>query len=243
MTGSTEFRQVNRRRLYQQVADDLERLILNGTYALDSRLPSEQELADSYHVSRNVIREALKTLKELGLVSIHTGSGTYVRRPTVKPVSEAIHRFIRHSASAISFTQLFEARRIIEPDIAHLAAQRASDEDLQKIHTALQAMELCGPDPRLTSQADVDFHLSVAAATHNPLAASLLDSLIAPMHDMLVASYTAQPFHEETGQPHRRIYGALCAHDAEQARAEMLDHLLKGEQELLELGLTQEPQP
>ena len=114
------------------MAEDLERLILDGSCAFDSRLPSEQELADAYGVSRNVIREALKGLKELGLVSIHTGSGAYVSRLTVKPVPEALHRFIRHSASNISFTQLFEVRRIIEPDFAHLAAQRAIGDDLKK---------------------------------------------------------------------------------------------------------------
>lgn len=237
----TPVRQVYRRRLYQQVAEDIERLILEGSYLPETRLPAEQELANTYGVSRNVVREALKSLKENGLVLIRTGSGSFVRRPTAKPISEAVHRFIRHGANGISFLQLFEARRIIEPDFAHLAAQRATDDDLKKIHTALTAMEKSRRDPKLTSQADVDFHLSIAAAAHNPLVASLLDSLIAPLHNVLTTSYAAQPFEIESGiADHRRIFAALRDHDPDLARREMLDHLLRGERELVELGLPPE---
>ena len=79
-------------------------------------------------------------------------------------------------------------------------------------------MEKSRPDPKLTSQADMDFHLSIAA-THNPLVASLLDALSAPLHNLLTTSYAAQPFQIDSGIP---------------------DHLLKGERELVELGLPQE---
>lgn len=234
-------RQVYRRRLYQQIADDIERLILDGTYLPDSRLPSEQELAGTYGVSRNVIREALKSLKELGLISIRTGSGTYVRPPTAKPISEAMHRFIQHSGSGISFLQLYEARRIIEPDCTRLAAQRASDDDLNQIRASLQTMEGHRHDPEVTTQADLDFHLGIAAATDNPLMPSLLDPIIAPLNKLLRTSYVSHPFLIESGlEDHRRILATLQDHDADRAYQEMLRHLSKGERELLELGVTQE---
>jgi DNA-binding FadR family transcriptional regulator len=91
---------VDRRRLYQQIADDIERLILDGTFPPESRLPSEQELAVKYGVSRNVIREALKSLKELVWSASGTGSGTLCQAsdhenpfPKLNPSSHSLPEF------------------------------------------------------------------------------------------------------------------------------------------------------
>jgi GntR family transcriptional repressor for pyruvate dehydrogenase complex len=228
---------INRRRLYQQIADDVEKLILNGTFPPESRLPSEQELADRYGVSRNVIREALKSLKELGLVSIRTGSGTYVIRPTMKPVSEALNRFVRHSIDDFSLAHFYEIRRMIEPDNAALAALRAGDEDLQAIEEPLRKMEANRSDSNAWSRADLEFHRAIAAATHNPLVRSIIDALIDPLHEVIAAGHS-EPSGTQAGlEAHGKILSAIRKRDEQEAHQAMLDHLLDSEQRLSKIGL------
>lgn len=228
---------ISRRRLYQQVAEDIERQILNGSYPLESRLPSEQELAGRYGVSRNVIREALKSLKELGLVSIRNGSGTFVSRPTTGPVSEALHRFLRHSPNGISLEQLYEVRRLVEPDCARLAAERATPEDLQAIEAALRTLEQNPDDPRLTSQADLDFHLAIAAATHNPLISAIVNPIIGPLYITISASHAYPKLIQLSLEGHKPIWAGIQGRDPERAWAAMQEHLTVGVREDLRLQI------
>jgi GntR family transcriptional repressor for pyruvate dehydrogenase complex len=232
---------VYRRRLYQQIAEDIEQQILSGTFPPESRLPSEQELADRYGVSRNVVREALKSLKEQGLVAIRTGSGTYVRRPTVKPISEALNRFVRHSLDDFSIAHFYEIRRMIEPENAALAAERATDEDLRAICLSLRAMEERQEDLEAWSQADLEFHRSIASATHNPLVQSIIDALIDPLLKVIAAGH-AEPHGTQAGlDAHKLITAAIQERDARRSYQAMLDHLIDSEKRLSRIGSSAKP--
>ena len=217
-----------RRRLYQQVAEDIERQILSGAYPPESRLPSEQSLAQGYGVSRNVVREALKSLKELGLVAIRTGSGTYVRRPSTQPVTEALQRFIRHSPGGITIAQLYDVRRMVEPECARLAAERATAEEVAAIARQEVALEDHQGDVALTSRADLDFHLAIAAGTHNPLISSLLNPVIVPLQKFFTVAHVIPDRVGIALQGHRAILSAIQERDAERAFQAMLDHLETG---------------
>jgi GntR family transcriptional repressor for pyruvate dehydrogenase complex len=233
---------VDRRRLYQQIAENIEELILNGTYSPGSRLPAEQELADQYEVSRNVIREALKSLKEVGLVSIRTGSGTYVCQPTTEPASEALHRFLRHSTDGFTIAHFYEIRRMLEPDSARLAAQRADEDDLRAIRASLESMEAHREDSEAWSHADLDFHLAIAAATHNPLIHSILYPLVDPLRKVIAAGH-AHPSGAKAGlEAHKRITAAIEERAPERAHQCMLDHLSDSEQRLSKLGFKPQDQ-
>lgn len=236
MESQINSRLVYRRRLYQQIADDIERLILDGTFPPDSRLPSEQEFAERYGVSRNVIREALKSLKEIGLVSIHTGSGTYVRRPTMKQVSQALNRFVRHSLHDFSAAHFYEIRRMLEPESACLAAQRATPEDIDTIRATLQNMEESQTDLEAWSCADLEFHRAIATATQNPLIGNIIDALIEPLRVVIVAGY-AEPQGTSFGlEAHKQITSAIQEHDGARAYQAMMNHLLDSEQRLAKVG-------
>jgi GntR family transcriptional repressor for pyruvate dehydrogenase complex len=172
-------------------------------------------------VSRNVVREALKTLKELGLVSIRTGTGTFVKRPTTQPVSDALNRFLRHSSDGLSIAQLYDVRRMIEPECARLAAERASDEEVQAIETAMRMMEDNLEDAMVTT--------AIATATHNPLIGSILDPVIAPLHRLIVATHAYPTRMAIALRGHRNVFQALRGRDPDAAYQAMLDHLLAGE--------------
>jgi GntR family transcriptional repressor for pyruvate dehydrogenase complex len=232
----TQTKRVTRKRLYQQVADDIERDILDGTFVPDSRLPSEQELADAYGVSRNVVREALKRLKEHGLVYIRTGSGTYISKPSTKPVSDALHRLLRRSDTTISIAHFYEIRRMLEPETARLAAERADKEDIKAIQVAYAAMEGSRDNREAWSQADLQFHFAVTTAAHNPLIQSVLNPLTEPLREVIGVGLS-EPSGAQAGlDAHRKILEAIQNHDPEVAYQSMLNHLLDSEKRLSKIG-------
>lgn len=229
-------KKIFRKRLYQQVADDIEVAILNGTYPHDCKLPSEQDLAEEYGVSRNVIREALKRLNERGLVSIKTGSGTYVRQPTTKPVSDALHRLLVYSNNSVSVAHFYEIRRMIEPEVARLAALHATDEDLEAIRSAYDRMHRNRENREVWTQADLQFHLAIAGATKNPLIQSILNPLNEPLLKVIEAGLE-EPSGVEAGlRAHREIISAIEDHDPERAHQAMLDHLMDSEERVSLVG-------
>jgi DNA-binding FadR family transcriptional regulator len=234
--STIETHRVNRRRLYQQIADDIERLILNGTFPADSRLPSEQEIASRYGVSRNVVREALKSLKEVGLVSIRTGSGTYVRRPSLEQVTDALNRYVLHSINDFSFAHFYEIRRILEPESARLAAQRASEQDIIAILAPLNDMEKNQGNLEAWSRADLEFHLAIATATRNPLVVNILTALIDPLRTVIAAGY-AEPRGTLAGlEAHQQIARAIQDSSGDIAYQAMLEHLIDSERRLEKVG-------
>jgi DNA-binding FadR family transcriptional regulator len=227
---------IDRRRLYQQIADDLERLMLEGVYPPGTRLPGEHELAELYGVSRNVVRETLKRLKERGLVVIRTGSGTFVRLPSTKPVSDALQRLLLHTANGVSIAHFYEIRRMIEPQSARLAAQRAREEDVRKIMEILHHMEASRTDSQEWTDADLQFHLAIASATQNPLLSSILDPLTGPLKRVIAAGHS-DPSGTQAGlEAHRRIVEAIRDKDGDSAYQAMLEHLIDSEQRLAKLG-------
>ena len=228
-------RHVSRRRLYQQIADDIERLILNGTFEAGTRLPSEQELSEHYGVSRNVIREALKSLKGVGLVSIRTGSGTYVRRPSMEQVTDALTRYVKHRLDEFSIRDFYEIRRMIEPENARLAAQRASEDDILAIQLQIKTMEESQDDIAVWSDADINYHLSIASATQNPLVVNILNTLIDPLRAVISVGYT-EPEGTNAGlEAHHRIADAIQSGSGEEAYQAMLTHLIDSEQRLIKV--------
>ncbi len=230
-------KRVVRTRLYQQVADDIEEAILDGSYPPGSKLPSEQELADDYGVSRNVIREALKRLQERGLVYIRTGSGTYISQPTTKPVSDALHRLLLYSNNSVSIAHFYEIRRMIEPVVARLAAERATEEDVAAMREACDLMDQNRQNPSEWTQADLQFHLAIAGATKNPLIQSILNPLNEPLLKVIEAGL-AEPSGVEAGlSAHHRIIASIEQHDPDLAAEEMLAHLLDSENRVSKLGI------
>ena len=232
----TTTKRVTRKRLYQQVADDIEALILNGSFASGSKLPSEADLAAEYGVSRNVIRESFKRLAERGLVVIKTGSGSYVSQPTTKSVSEALHRLLVYTSNDVSIAHFYEIRRMIEPAVARLAAERAGEADIDCIQDAYEKMKTNRSNGSAWTAADLQFHLAVAGATQNPLIQSILNPLNEPLLKVIEAGLS-EPSGVEAGlSAHRDLLQAIKEHDPERAEQVMLDHLNDSEQRVEGLG-------
>ena len=226
--------EITRERLYEQVAGRIQDFIVQGGLMPGDRLPPERELARQLGVSRTVIREAIKALQERGLVRVLTGSGTYVSRVAPDVVAQSISLFMR--AHPCPFSDLLEIRRLLEVEIAGLAAERGGEEDLRVLESALQEMEEASPHVRESAeglerfvQADMLFHQALARATKN----SLLPILLMPITDLLLefrrrASMPAGA-PESAIRFHRAILDRMRQHDGAGCQEIMREHMREAE--------------
>ena len=205
------------RRLYLEVANQIETLISSGQLQPGDRLPSERDLAVRFEVSRPTIREAMIALEIAGLVEIRTGSGIYVR---ANPMNKGIE-----DVGPGAF-EILEARQMIEPELARLAAQRISPAQLQELQQALSDMERESTEGSVSEEADKRFHCIIAEASGN----SALAAIVTWLWDMRINSELSTLFHQRVREigvhpslgQHKRVLEALSARDADAAEAAML---------------------
>jgi DNA-binding FadR family transcriptional regulator len=223
------FKKVERRRLPELVASEIEEAIMEGTFGVGKQLPSEQDLANQFGVSRNVVREAFKFLKERGLITILNGSGAYVSQPSGEHTSSALGRYIRFIGARNSIAALYEVRRILEGWNARFAAQRADPDDLQTLADCLQRMEQHAGSVAKWSEADLEFHLAIAKATHNPFLSVLLEPLVDQLHDVIVEGYAVPGAVERGFEAHTKVLDCIQRRDADGAYEAIMEHLSDSE--------------
>ena len=190
-------------------------MIESGQLAVGDRLPAEVELARDLGVSRNVVREALVSLRILGFTSSRSGSGTFV-------ASDRIRMPLSFGGSTSE--QLNEVRRHLEVPCAGLAARRRSEEDLAELARIVEEFE-AEDDPRRRVRIDSRFHVALARATANPLYARLIEDLRAGVEEQSLAASLAPGRRAEATTEHRDIYQAVRAADAGLAEKLMMVHL------------------
>ena len=225
------FNKIEQVRLSQLIANEIEEAILSGGFELGSRLPSEQALADQFGVSRNVVREAFKIVQERGLIEIVSGSGAFVCQPKSQAAatSNALSRYMRLVGIDSSVKALYEARRILEGEIARLATERATSEDLETLTSCLARMQQHAGSIDKWTEADLDFHLAAAKATQNPFLSILLKPLVDQMRSVIAEGYLV-PGAIETGlAAHAELYTCIKRRDAEGAYRAMMEHLRDSE--------------
>ncbi len=211
------------------IAANLRRAILDGAYGYRERLPSERELAEHFGASRSTVREALRQLEEVHLVSRRIGSGTFI-------VHDAEFGGT-NIADVTSPLELIEVRFAIEPHMTRLAVVNASARELDHLAEALHRLEACGTDPEAFSREDEAFHLALAECSRNPLMVWLYGRINnvrghkqwAAMKDTVLGNGRIRHYNEQ----HRALYESLRSRDTEGAVRIILDHLEKARRDLL----------
>ncbi|MBI3453741.1 MAG: FadR family transcriptional regulator [Rhodospirillales bacterium] len=220
------------RHLSDQVFQVLMEHISAKRFPPGGQLPTEQQLAVSFDVSRAVVREALACLKADGFVETRQGSGAFV---TQKPGGKSFKLIEGGSAPALDRQHIFELRAAVEVEAAGFAALRRTEADLAAIRAGLTAMTdalRAGADG---SEADDRFHQAIAAATHNPHIRRLLEFLNRQFSDTRRLSWMEI---ETAGEPaaakrrnaqreHERMFAAIVAGDKRAARREARQHLVR----------------
>jgi len=200
-------------------------LIGRGHLRAGDRLPAERHLVTQLGVSRPTVRAALRALAAMGVVEARHGSGTYIPDGPPKLDSQplsflaALHGFTRD--------EMFEARRVLEASAAGMAAERATGHDLAAIAEEVASLFASMDDPQLFLVHDMQFHRAVAAASRNPILASLIEmvSTLFFEHRRPTAARATDRNLRDAADMHQRIYRAIRQHDAQQARTLMDDHL------------------
>ena len=211
-------------RLYEQIVQQIEESIRKGELCEGSQLPAERDLAKQFGVSRTAVREAIKALQEKGLVDAFPGRGTFVTNGTPNSMRRSLDRIVKMDEPD-GWDYLVEIREILEPEIAALAAVRATDQDLTTMREALDVMDSSGRDSEAFIEADLDFHLALAEAAANPIVLSLIDSIVGLLREQRLLIFQIAGGPERGQHHHRRILEAIERHDPQGARAAMQAHL------------------
>lgn len=213
-------------RLSDQVAVQLITEIEQGRLAPGAKLPTEANLAEQFRVSRTVVREAVSRLKSLGLVDSRQGSGVFVKPALPIP---ALHFEARHAASQEAVVQMVEVRRALEAEVAALAAQRATPQDILAIESAVQALNdavLAGGNGVAE---DLNFHRAIAQATRNPFLIQTLQYLSQFLHGATQVTRANEArrldFATEVRAEHQAILSAIMAGNADLARQAAAAHM------------------
>lgn len=156
---------VRRHTVMEMVARRIESLIRSGELRCGDRLPPEPELARILRISRSSLREALKGLLFLGLIKSRPGSGTFIQPTLTRVLSRHFQWMVL--LEEMKHLEIYELRRIVEPEAAALAAQRATAEDIDRMERALAAMRLSVDKPEDFHKHDIEFHGAFAQASGN----------------------------------------------------------------------------
>jgi len=218
------YRAVKTSRLYEQIVQQVEESILKGQLKPGDQLPAERDLAQSFGVSRTAVREAVKALREKGLVEAYTGRGTFVTNGTSHSIRQSLN-LITKISQADGSLHLAELRRILEPEIAALAAPRIDEQLLITMREAVAAMDGGLHDRERYIEADLDFHLALAEAADNPLILALIDSIVELLREQRSGIFDVKGGPERGQFHHKRILKAVEKRDPEAARKAMRDHL------------------
>ena len=212
----TSKRSFKRGRLSEQVVAELEHTILEEYREPGTRLPKESELADRFHVSRIVIREAMKILEERGVVQVRAGRGTMTVAPTPERVKASLLRLFRDQPipTLSEMERMMELREVLEETVAGLAAVRATPEDLQRISAALD--DMANPDRSVeqTIEADLRFHVAVAEAAHN----RFFEMVIEPLTQVFVQQIKLTDSYTVGVDLHRHVFDKIAKGDPVAAR-------------------------
>lgn len=220
--------------LSKQVTHSLESYIV-GQLQQGDRLPTEREMAQQYGVSRTVVREAVRALTARGLVQAHARSRYIVSTPTQASVSQSITTFLRAGMPELNYRKVMEVRFLLEVQIAGLAAERRTDDDLVKMNDILRATPLAENVEQFV-EVDMAFHSALAMATHNELYSLLLASIAEVMRAVRVLAFELNNEESRTERAyhyHSAIYEQVKQGDANGARAAMRQHMIEAEDTIM----------
>lgn len=211
----------------QQVVAHVRGLIDRGQLRPGDRLPAERDLAGQIGVSRPTVRAGLRALAAMGVVQSRHGSGTYI--PDGPPVLAAEPLSFLAALHGFTGEEMYEARRILEVGAAGLAAERATPEHIATLAEEVAELFASLETPQVFLVHDINFHRAIAAASGNPIIASLVEMVSTLYYERRrrTAERAFPRDLRDAAEAHRRIYQAVRAHAPEAARVAMNEHLIQ----------------
>ena len=214
---------IQRETVMSMVAHRIEQLVRSGDLKAGDRLPSEPDLAQMLRVSRGSLREALKGLMYLGLIKSRAGDGTYIQSSLSRVLNQHFQWMIL--LDEVKHLEIYELRKIIEPDAAALAAKRATRGDIECLEAALDGLAEGRGNPELFHAFDVQFHDALAQASGN---AAIQTTMRMLYHATSEARKAVLPFIDNWDRHwrrHERVFAYIRDHKPALARKAVLNDL------------------
>lgn len=230
------FKKVKTKKVYMKIVEQVQDLIKEGKLKLGDKLPPEHILAEKFGTSRPSVREALSALEILGVIESRGGKGNFIKDNLNSPLYEQRFKELQKEESPF---ELLEARKAVETEIAGLAAEKATSEDIREIEEALDRMENALNDTPRVMEFDREFHIAIAKAAHNSVLFQMMNYLADGLKESLWVNIKekswALPGHPQKYlEEHTRLLEAIKEGDKKAARRTMYSHLADVEEDLLE---------
>ncbi|WP_166245022.1 FadR/GntR family transcriptional regulator [Paenibacillus turpanensis] len=219
-----------KRNHYEEITEQLKRMIEESKLKVGERLPSTKELSESFGVGRSTMREALSALKAMGLIDIRQGGGATVIRSSAIGGMLELPELKSLRMNKATLLELMEARQSLEASNAAIAAERAAAADLDALRRIVEEMELAIGDEVKGERTDVLFHLTLVKATGNSILVRLYESIMqqteAAIRDIRRVKIYADPsVGRRLYEEHLAIYEAIALRDPLLASRRMKEHL------------------
>lgn len=226
-----ELEPVRRTKVYEEVAERIRRLIVDGRLRPGDKLPPERELSERFGVSRTSVRDAIRVLDLTGLLEPRQGEGTVVRELTPDALAQPLASILVHNRALLA--ELLDVRKMIEPDLAARAASRATAGEVAKLEEIFARQRAKVRAGEMAIEEDSEFHYALATASRNRVVMKVVDVLMDLLQDSRQRSLQSPGRLEKSLQGHRRILDAVKRHDAAAAERAMRQHLAEIEHVLL----------
>ncbi|MCM0018362.1 MAG: FCD domain-containing protein [Tagaea sp.] len=226
IASSLEGHPIDRRRLFEEVAERIEGLIVSGRLRPGDKLPSERDLMNLFGIGRTSIREALFALQRKGIVAAQSGGRPVVIEPKAEVIVSELSGAVRLYLAAGDGTREFQrARRLFEPAVARNAARIATDADIVRLRAALDANKAALGDPKRFVDTDIDFHYAVVQLTRSRLLIAMHQAVFEWLREQRTSSIEPGGSSDAAYRAHERVFEAIEARDPDAAESAMLAHL------------------
>ncbi|MBC7189473.1 FadR family transcriptional regulator [Candidatus Aerophobetes bacterium] len=224
--GVSGFRPVQKRRIYQEIIEQIQSMIERGELKPGHKLPSERELAEICRVSRPAVREALSALEIMKVIEIRPGEGTFIRN-TRKVCLQKSLSFLKNQTSPF---EVLQARKVVESGIAKIAACEAKEEDLVLMEKLVEKMKKVIDEHEKLLDLDYKLHVAIAEATHNPILREIGEYLAKTMkqelwHILCEKNLKIPGRAERYVAEHQSIHQAIKEKDQDKAYRLMIEHI------------------
>lgn len=218
-----ELSEVSKTRLYEKIVDQIGNLIETGRLEPGDQLPSERELAEIFKVSRHSVREAIRSLEQQGILASRRGSGTFVVQRQAQTLEEFLAQAVSRRKGKLK--EIFQFRRLIEPEIAYLAALNAASKDIKKFESILNRQREKQASQDEFMNLDNAFHLALARAAKNGILLETVERINGILNECRHAIYQSEERCRKSNRGHERVLAAIKKGDPGSARKAMWDHL------------------
>jgi GntR family transcriptional repressor for pyruvate dehydrogenase complex len=220
--NSNSLNPIERQPIVDEIVERLVSYILHEDLKPGDKLPTERELMSRLSVGRSTLREAIKTLSAVGVLEVKQGSGTFVGQGNVSILTKPLAWGLLLSQDSVE--HVIEARGVIEVALAGWAAERATEAEISSISRILDSLEASQFDMETYVEHDLEFHVAIAQAAHNPMVSLILSLIQQVLRIWMKVTYIESGGATDSMILHRKIFNAIQSHDARAAREQMEDH-------------------